>query len=1234
MAEVGSKTGKTTQAGKDVYETSAGEMVSEKSTTFKYKGSWINVPSIFKGEQYDDDTLRMMLDAEVIEPTSTHKTKSEAIKAAEERSKSLKFSEGGLTDQKQQAFNFEDTAPPAEDNQSLFGYTAEGLQQEADKYAAEFTEDDSSSLETAASYLVPYYDSGVNIANVVEEYLKPEEERDYDYIKSQFKEAGQSAALETGLLLMGGVATKYGAKGIKALANKARQYEVDPNSMSAFGVGAVKKKASKPLEIGFNEALQDGQFLKGYNASTAADMAEKAKNATAGNTRANALMNAAVPEGTRVGVRLNLNSTIPDMPRGLDKLQTLHKGSFSGKAMSYLPFATVRNVTFNVSQKGRTAIASRINKIDTPEAKSKFPAMSVDGDYVPNKNLLDEGGDLVEVGLNPKDHHLFIDLKTGQAVKGAEEATIIGDRVYARGVEYWKKAEAPAPTPTQTGVDIPSDVRFKFKKGGMAMDDQMKLTFKSRRTGYALGGEVEAIDPVSGNEVPPGSTPEEVRDDIPAMLSEGEYVVPADVTRYYGVKFFEDLREQAKVDLEGMAANGRIGGEPMPEGEDDLTEDEMALLQEVMAEDQPVGMNQGGMVNQQVPYLSPQQPMSNPQLGVDPSQPTSYTKPLGMAAGGSVAKDPFGNPIQPVSQSPNQPAYSVLPLNPTNPQGIYGVTTAAGTPYTAATPPTTRAVTSTPSTPTTGTSTPTADTSTSTGGMATKFFINKDCVRISVLMLNGNPISSVPANFNEYVEDTPENSARFGCSITDTEETTDTTDTTATATDNATVDSDDDNTIDNYNVNVKTTVDPDTPDGVRKMYEDSGVNANDPLTGAKNALSDAFKVPKAAGSFLTAINPFLGVAGAGINAISQLSALSKANANLKMADFLGMTEASEAIQKEIDAFLEKAPGIVSSLDSVFAKGDERFNNALESSLSQYAVEGSVLNVEGLNEVGKKNLKEYLGYDYTEVPLTGGGAVATDPSSQGSTASSYTAPKSDDGFNQGFFTPGETTVKPRLRPSSVSDPISATQETAAESAQATPTKPVKDTVTTSSGQKVKIETGGGTVTDNTGKTHQSEGTVVGGQYAGDGFEWKKSDSGYNTRVYTGVNENKTGSNDTSSSTSSSSGDDSCCFIMLEARYGNGTMDEVVRRYRDEYMTDRNRRGYYKLAEVLVPLMRKSKTLKWVVTKTFADPLVSYGKYYYGENKHGVVFAPIKSFWMKVFDVLGGETEFIRENGEVV
>jgi hypothetical protein len=43
-------------------------------------------------------------------------------------------------------------------------------------------------------------------------------------------------------------------------------------------------------------------------------------------------------------------------------------------------------------------------------------------------------------------------------------------------------------------------------------------------------------DPISNNPVPVGSTKKEVRDDIPANLSEGEFVLPADVVRYHGLE--------------------------------------------------------------------------------------------------------------------------------------------------------------------------------------------------------------------------------------------------------------------------------------------------------------------------------------------------------------------------------------------------------------------------------------------------------------------------------------------------------------------------------------------------------------------------------------------------------------------------------------------------------------------------------------------------------------------------
>lgn len=65
-------------------------------------------------------------------------------------------------------------------------------------------------------------------------------------------------------------------------------------------------------------------------------------------------------------------------------------------------------------------------------------------------------------------------------------------------------------------------------------------------------------DSVSGNPIPAGSNAMSVRDDIPAVLSEGEYVVPADVVRYHGLKTFMSLRDEAKMGLMMMQAEGQI----------------------------------------------------------------------------------------------------------------------------------------------------------------------------------------------------------------------------------------------------------------------------------------------------------------------------------------------------------------------------------------------------------------------------------------------------------------------------------------------------------------------------------------------------------------------------------------------------------------------------------------------------------------------------------------------------
>jgi hypothetical protein len=75
--------------------------------------------------------------------------------------------------------------------------------------------------------------------------------------------------------------------------------------------------------------------------------------------------------------------------------------------------------------------------------------------------------------------------------------------------------------------------------------------------GFQEGG--ANVDPISGNEVPTGSMPEEVRDDIDAKLSPGEFVLPADVVRFIGLERLMKMRDEAKKGLQRMSDIGQMG---------------------------------------------------------------------------------------------------------------------------------------------------------------------------------------------------------------------------------------------------------------------------------------------------------------------------------------------------------------------------------------------------------------------------------------------------------------------------------------------------------------------------------------------------------------------------------------------------------------------------------------------------------------------------------------------------
>lgn len=195
---------------------------------------------------------------------------------------------------------------------------------------------------------------------------------------------------------------------------------------------------------------------------------------------------------------------------------------------------------------------------------------------------------------------------------------------------------------------------------------------------FAEGGmndEGGTVDPVSGNDVPAGSLQNEVRDDIPAQLSEGEFVVPADVVRYIGLERLMKLRDEAKAGLARMNEIGQMGNaqevenpEALHEGEDGFESEIDDIMKEVEGE-QPEANNfaVGGVVK--VPpadkdllakYNIPRTSITNPALDV---------RLLKNAAGDSLYMTYFNG--MPGGVIPE--GYSVVDANPASRMG--GTTT-------------------------------------------------------------------------------------------------------------------------------------------------------------------------------------------------------------------------------------------------------------------------------------------------------------------------------------------------------------------------------------------------------------------------------------------------------------------------------------------------------------------------------------------------------------------------------
>ena len=493
-------------------------------------------------------------------------------------------------------------------------------------------------LDHAAEWMVPFYDAGTNMTNVISEYSKPEDERNYEYIKEELNKAGTSAGTEAAMYLMGGIVAKYGAKGLQALGKMRKA-----------------KKAKKGYAAG-------GKVVKELVERYGKDLVDDV---------------------------IEMISVFP-------KPQRMWEGDNIPKGGDYLNPATGEVVSGRNASQGRISIS--------PEGK---PSFKVSNDNVESVGTEGKGNTLIKTNLFKKK----AGWKWKNAPEGYENAgTLISvenrgkhyytiDTDFTKGVNLKKYADSPSEprlrptvkgqielgpqvgTISVRGKEHPVYANIKTFSEGGAVDDQMDAVFKSSRSGYALGGEVESVDPVSGNEVPVGSFASEVRDDIPAMLSEGEYVVPADVLRYYGLKFFEDLRDQAKIDLQRMDQDGRIGGQPIeePMGEEISDEELMAMLSQMQGQTDQMntggyisGYNQAGLVANNMNKDQMTNFALTPTVPMTPNLAGQYATPGGITTNMQVGvPSPTGETPQSCAQKGmvyDEVTQQCVPMQPQTPQ--------------------------------------------------------------------------------------------------------------------------------------------------------------------------------------------------------------------------------------------------------------------------------------------------------------------------------------------------------------------------------------------------------------------------------------------------------------------------------------------------------------------------------------------------------------------------------------
>ncbi len=110
----------------------------------------------------------------------------------------------------------------------------------------------------------------------------------------------------------------------------------------------------------------------------------------------------------------------------------------------------------------------------------------------------------------------------------------------------------------------------------------------------------------------------------------------------------------------------------------------------------------------------------------------------------------------------------------------------------------------------------------------------------------------------------------------------------------------------------------------------------------------------------------------------------------------------------------------------------------------------------------------------------------------------------------------------------------------------------------------------------------------------------------------------------------------CIIVTACTSADSEEVGIAREYRDRFLDAETLRGYYMIAERVVPAVERSKAMKRIVKRVLVDNLIAYGRHVLRNGPSpGVVSEVVTRAFLGLCRACGKRrTAFVRCNGEVV